>query len=436
MRKNYSNYNMNKDKIKEKIVEYLHERGCALKSQITKFLGIDDARYITAPLNELLEERVVLKIIYKRFKFYVMTRNEVEIKRKIKNVKDYILESIQLFGPIKAKKLVNKIRENYGIDFSHRLIYRMARELLLENKIEAKKIALSNIYYEKGNQSQELIALNLVEIYEAKKKSKYLKSLCENFKGDLIENNVFSEEEIKNLNSIFPKIQKILLDFDCKGRTFNDFIQILYFMHIKKEIFFILKKEDYKFEELKPWLNLHETILRLNPKKFHGIGFKTYQYFVKSILADKRFCNQKDKSVILNTPSYLLRMEILLTDFPLNLEFTKKMLKFIESSVSAGYNIAGKDIKGVLGGAIYLYSKTKHLMITQKEIAERLDITEVTLRRRHRELSEFYSTNFEESVKKPKEEPHEIKQNYPKTYKITKITDFMFDKQKEGEYYG
>lgn len=427
---------MEKTIIKEKIVEYLLERGCALKSQISKFIGIDDARYLTAPLNELLEEQVVLRIIHKRFKFYVMTRNEVEIKRKIKSIKNYILESIQIFGPIKAKKLVNKIRKNYGIDFSHRLIYRMARELLLESKIEAKKIALSNIYYEKGNQSQELIALNLVEIYETKRKSKYLKSLCENFKESLININVFTEDEIKNVNSIFPKIQRILLDFDCKGRSFNDFIQVLCFMQIKKQIFFILKKEEHNFDELKPWLNLHEAILRLNPKKFHGVGFKTYQYFVKSILDDKRFCNQKDKSLILNTPSYLLRMEFLLTDFSINLDLTQKIIKFINQSVSRGYNIDGKDIKGVLGGVIYLYSKTKHLGKTQREIAEKLEITEVTLRKRHKELSEFYTTNFKEFIEKPKKEPVEIKHNYPKTYKATKITDFIFNKQKEGEFNG
>ena len=126
---------MEKKIVKEKVVEYLLSSGCALRSQISKYLELNDTRYLTVPLNELLEEKVVLRMIYKRFKFYVITRNEVEIKRKIKSIKKYILESIQLYGPIKAKKLVEKIRDNYEIDFSHRLIYRMARELLFENKI-------------------------------------------------------------------------------------------------------------------------------------------------------------------------------------------------------------------------------------------------------------------------------------------------------------
>jgi len=129
-------------------------------------------------------------------------------------------------------------------------------------------------------------------------------------------------------------------------------------------------------------------------------------------------------------------MEILLLGFSLNIDLTQKIIKFIDQSISSGYNIDGKDIKGVLGGVLYLFSRTKHLGITQRDIAAQLDITEVTLRRRHKELSNFYTTNAEKFIEKPTKEQTDIKQDYKKKYKATKITDFVFNKQREGKLNG
>jgi transcription initiation factor TFIIB len=47
---------------------------------------------------------------------------------------------------------------------------------------------------------------------------------------------------------------------------------------------------------------------------------------------------------------------------------------------------SGKDPKGILAGAFYLASKLRNLGLTQREIADTIGVTEVTLRSRYQEL--------------------------------------------------
>ena len=70
------------------------------------------------------------------------------------------------------------------------------------------------------------------------------------------------------------------------------------------------------------------------------------------------------------------------------LNFGKCSCKY---SASKGYIINGKSCKGVLAGAIYLYSKQKNLRLTQNTIVKKLGGTEMTLRARKRELQRFFS---------------------------------------------
>ena len=48
---------------------------------------------------------------------------------------------------------------------------------------------------------------------------------------------------------------------------------------------------------------------------------------------------------------------------------------------------SGKDPKGICAGAIYLANRLKNKQMTQKEIAEEIGVTEVTLRSRYKELT-------------------------------------------------
>ena len=59
----------------------------------------------------------------------------------------------------------------------------------------------------------------------------------------------------------------------------------------------------------------------------------------------------------------------------------------IVNTFSANFSTSGKDPKGIVAGALYLASKLKGLNLTQKQIADIVGVTEVTLRSRFKELS-------------------------------------------------
>jgi len=59
----------------------------------------------------------------------------------------------------------------------------------------------------------------------------------------------------------------------------------------------------------------------------------------------------------------------------------------IVNTFSAKFSTSGKDPKGIAAGALYLACKLRGLELTQKQIADVVGITEVTLRSRFKELS-------------------------------------------------
>ena len=59
----------------------------------------------------------------------------------------------------------------------------------------------------------------------------------------------------------------------------------------------------------------------------------------------------------------------------------------IVNAYSERFSTSGKDPKGIVAGAIYLACRLKGLELTQKDIAEVVGVTEVTLRSRYKELS-------------------------------------------------
>jgi transcription initiation factor TFIIB len=61
----------------------------------------------------------------------------------------------------------------------------------------------------------------------------------------------------------------------------------------------------------------------------------------------------------------------------------RKILKTFKKHIPT----SGKDPKGIVAGAIYLASKIKKLNLTQKQIADTIGVTEVTLRSRFKELT-------------------------------------------------
>jgi transcription initiation factor TFIIB len=78
-------------------------------------------------------------------------------------------------------------------------------------------------------------------------------------------------------------------------------------------------------------------------------------------------------------PTYIANLK-------LNHEVEETATKIV-NTFSAKFSTSGKDPKGIVAGAIYLACKLKGLELTQKQIAEVVGITEVTLRSRFKELS-------------------------------------------------
>ena len=70
----------------------------------------------------------------------------------------------------------------------------------------------------------------------------------------------------------------------------------------------------------------------------------------------------------------------------LNHEVLENATKIV-NTFSAKFSTSGKDPKGIVAGAIYLACRLKGLELTQKQIADVVGITEVTLRSRFKELS-------------------------------------------------
>ncbi len=73
------------------------------------------------------------------------------------------------------------------------------------------------------------------------------------------------------------------------------------------------------------------------------------------------------------------------TELGLDTELEQAAIKLLRTFISK-YSTSGKDPKGLCAGALYLVCKKKNKRISQKEIANVIGVTEVTLRSRYKEL--------------------------------------------------
>ncbi|MHA1459918.1 MAG: transcription initiation factor IIB [Promethearchaeota archaeon] len=74
-----------------------------------------------------------------------------------------------------------------------------------------------------------------------------------------------------------------------------------------------------------------------------------------------------------------------IAELNLDAETEKTTIKVLQSFVKM-YSTSGKDPKGLCAGALYLVCKKRDKRISQKEIANVVGVTEVTLRSRYKEL--------------------------------------------------
>lgn len=74
-----------------------------------------------------------------------------------------------------------------------------------------------------------------------------------------------------------------------------------------------------------------------------------------------------------------------IAELGLDADVEKMTIKTLQLFISK-YSTSGKDPKGLCAGALYLVSKKKNKRVSQKDIANIVGITEVTLRSRYKEL--------------------------------------------------
>ncbi|MBD3196596.1 MAG: transcription initiation factor IIB [Candidatus Lokiarchaeota archaeon] len=77
----------------------------------------------------------------------------------------------------------------------------------------------------------------------------------------------------------------------------------------------------------------------------------------------------------------------------LNAEIEGLAIKIVKA-FTENFPTSGKDPKGICAGAIYLAIRMKKIDLTQKEIADVISITEVTLRSRYKELKKKLHINL------------------------------------------
>ncbi|MFW9825217.1 MAG: transcription initiation factor IIB family protein [Candidatus Thorarchaeota archaeon] len=74
-----------------------------------------------------------------------------------------------------------------------------------------------------------------------------------------------------------------------------------------------------------------------------------------------------------------------IAELELDAEAENATIKILQSFISK-FSTSGKDPKGLCAGALYLVCKMKDKRVSQKEIANLVGVTEVTLRSRYKEL--------------------------------------------------
>ncbi len=168
---------------------------------------------------------------------------------------------------------------------------------------------------------------------------------------------------------------------------------------IKKEMKKAMKKavdtnihwKDWKCLATAVFCLVYRNNLGKNPIKELSelVGFtqkRIFQDYQKLVLSDeiKSFFNAEDRE---NMKDFVYRYATAL-ELPMNIK--KKIFPAFKEIMQSG-KFVGKDPSGVLAGLIYgICKESEGISKTQKEVAEIVHVTEVTLRNRHKEICKFF----------------------------------------------
>jgi transcription initiation factor TFIIB len=101
--------------------------------------------------------------------------------------------------------------------------------------------------------------------------------------------------------------------------------------------------------------------------------------FRKNYITICRYCNLKIPPI--NLVNYLIRYA---SNFNFQNKHIQKMIKCLK--ILKKTNISGKNPLGYIAGLIYLFSRVYGYKLIQRQIAQKLGITQVTLRARYKEI--------------------------------------------------
>lgn len=93
-----------------------------------------------------------------------------------------------------------------------------------------------------------------------------------------------------------------------------------------------------------------------------------------------------------------------------DIDLTNEVVNLIQEAQNRGI-VVGKDIRGVVGGAIYIVTKSFGMRVSQSKIAAICGVTEITIRNRALELAPIYRelTGREVTLRKRKEKRPKVK---------------------------
>ncbi len=100
------------------------------------------------------------------------------------------------------------------------------------------------------------------------------------------------------------------------------------------------------------------------------------------------------KELKLSVPTLdpLILVPKMFTGLELNNDIEKSTTNLIKAYIKK-YPTAGKDPKGIIAAAIYVACLLHHQVVSQSRIAKTINITEVTLRSRYKEMMKFVNQN-------------------------------------------
>ncbi|MBD3339583.1 MAG: hypothetical protein GF353_10765 [Candidatus Lokiarchaeota archaeon] len=286
----------------------------------------------------------------------------------------FVRKAIIENGPSKGSALMTLLEENYKVEITPQQFHKIDQKLMDYKEIGKYAFYTYNIYYDQRNETQKKVLQIISKDKFVRRRVKIIKDHWDKMFDTLTEKDSFTEEGKRTFATLFKKVIP-LLSIDCTGLSHDTVVFTTSFLYVKKRIFLNVNSNP-DVEQLKPWLEVYESLL--DYKK--NVSSKQHERIAQKILSLPEFCAEEDRLKIIRCPNVLIRMQFLLFKFDLTEKVRQIILRFIKHALGEGYNMGGREPKGILAAIVYLLAKVLNKNMTQEDVATTLDISSVTLR--------------------------------------------------------